>query len=327
MSCSKTTATAQRNNAVIYARYSSSSQQEQSIDGQIRVITEFAEKQGYRIIDTYIDRAMTGRNDDRPDFQRMIADSFHKHFDYVIVYKLDRFSRSRYDSAVHKRTLRNNWVKVISATEAISDTPEGIMFESIIEGYAEYYSLELAAKIRRGLKESRIKGNFTGGGKTYGYDIVNKKFIINERETEIVRKIFTDCSKGILLKDIAKELNEQGHKTKANTPWSANAVSRILNNERYCGIVRIDDEVYDSIVPPIIDEELYKKVGVNMGANSRRTAHFRTPETFYLSGKLFCMHCSRPMNGESGTGKTSVYYYYKCQSLSANHSNVRKALA
>ena len=155
--------TAARNNAVIYARYSSSSQQEQSIDGQIRVITEFAERQGYRIIDTYIDKAMTGTNDDRPDFQRMISASFRKDFDYVIVYKLDKFSRSRYDSAVHKRTLRNNGVKVISATESISDTPEGIMFESIIEGYNEYYSAELSAKVRRGLKESRIKGNFTGG--------------------------------------------------------------------------------------------------------------------------------------------------------------------
>ena len=138
MKYSKTTATTARNNAVIYARYSSSNQQEQSIDGQIRVITEYAERQGYRIVDTYIDRAMTGRTDDRPDFQRMIAESFKGNFDYIIVYKLDRFSRSRYDSAVHKRTLRNNGVKVISATESIADTPEGIMFESILEGYNEY---------------------------------------------------------------------------------------------------------------------------------------------------------------------------------------------
>jgi len=131
-------ATLARNNAVIYARYSSSSQQEQSIDGQIRVINEYAERLGYRIVDTFIDRAMTGTNDDRPDFQRMIAASYNHGFDYVIVYKLDRFSRSRYDSAVHKRTLRNNGVKVISATESIEDTPEGVMFESIIEGLDEY---------------------------------------------------------------------------------------------------------------------------------------------------------------------------------------------
>ena len=133
MNSSKTKTTA-RNNAIIYARYSSASQNDQSIDGQIRVINEYAKKNGYRIIGTYIDRAATGRNDDRPDFQRMISDSYNHEFDVVLVYKLDRFSRNRYDSAVNKRTLKKNGVRVISATESISDSPEGIMFESIIEG-------------------------------------------------------------------------------------------------------------------------------------------------------------------------------------------------
>ena len=315
MSYSKTKpATATRNNAVIYARYSSSSQQDQSIDGQIRVITEFAQRQGYRIIDSYIDRAMTGRNDDRPDFQRMITASFHGGFDYVIVYKLDRFSRSRYDSAVHKRTLRNNGVKVISATESISDTPEGIMFESILEGYNEFFSAELSQKVKRGIKESWIKGNFTGGHILYGYDAVNKKLIVNEREAENVRKIFTDCARGVLLKNIAAELNEQGYRSKTRTLWTTYHISRILNNEKYCGIVRSGDEVYKNIVPPIVDEELYKKVGSNMKKNNRRTAHFNSNIPFYLSGKLFCMNCGVPMNGESGTGTHNVFYYYKCSS-------------
>ena len=106
--------------AVIYARYSSERQNEQSIEGQIRVINQFAEKEGYNVIDAYIDRAMTGRNDDRPSFQKMISDSSNKAFQYVLVYKLDRFSRNRYDSAVYKKKLRDNGVKVISATENIS---------------------------------------------------------------------------------------------------------------------------------------------------------------------------------------------------------------
>lgn len=130
--------------AVIYARYSSERQNEQSIEGQLRVINQFAEKEGYNVIDAYIDRAMTGRNDDRPSFQKMISDSSNKAFQYVLVYKLDRFSRNRYDSAVYKKKLRDNGVKVISATENISDSPEGIILESILEGYREYYSKELA---------------------------------------------------------------------------------------------------------------------------------------------------------------------------------------
>ena len=113
--------------SVIYARYSSERQNEQSIEGQLRVINQFAEKEGYTIIDTYIDRAMTGRNDDRPSFQKMISESSNKAFQYVLVYKLDRFSRNRYDSAVYKKKLRDNGVKVVSATENISDSPEGII--------------------------------------------------------------------------------------------------------------------------------------------------------------------------------------------------------
>ncbi len=130
--------------AVIYARYSSERQNEQSIEWQLRVINQFAEKEGYTIIDTYIDRAMTGRNDDRPSFQEMISDSSNKAFQYVLVYKLDRFSRNRYDSAVYKKKLRDNGIKVVSATENISNSPEGIILESILEGYSEYYSKELA---------------------------------------------------------------------------------------------------------------------------------------------------------------------------------------
>lgn len=310
----KTRTTTNRKNAVIYARYSSASQNEQSIEGQLRVITEFAKKQGYHIIETYIDRAMTGRNDDRPDFQRMISDSFNGEFDYVIVYKLDRFSRNRYDSAVHKRTLRNNGVKVISATEQITDTPEGIMFESIIEGYNEFYSAELATKVKRSLNESRIKGNYTGAPVILGYEIVNKKWTVKEDEAALVRKMFADCANGVLIKNIAANLNERHITTKNGNPWTINRVSRVLNNERYCGIARFGDEVYKNIIPPIIDDGLFAKVKNNLTTNNHRTAHFRTPVTFYLSGKLFCMNCGAAIIGESGTGKTNVYHYYKCSS-------------
>ena len=120
---------------VIYARYSSDSQSEQSIDGQLRVCNEYAKSNDITIVNTYIDRAMTGTNDNRPDFQRMIKDSSRKEWDYVLLYKLDRFSRNKYEMAVHKKTLRDNGVRVISATEYIPDSPEAIILESMLEGY------------------------------------------------------------------------------------------------------------------------------------------------------------------------------------------------
>ena len=155
--------------AVIYARYSCDAQTEQSIEGQLRVCEEYAAKNDILILDTYIDRAMTGTNDMRPDFQRMIRDSAKKQWTYVIVYKLDRFSRNKYEATVHKNTLKSNGVKVVSAMENIPDSPEGIILESLLEGMNQYYSAELAQKVRRGMRETRLKGNYQGGALPYGY--------------------------------------------------------------------------------------------------------------------------------------------------------------
>ena len=175
--------------AVIYARYSSDSQTEQSIEGQLRVCEEYAKRNEILILNTYIDRAMTGTNDNRPDFQRMIKDSSRREWNYVLVYKLDRFSRNKYETAIHKKTLKDNGVKVLSAMENIPDSPEGVILESMIEGYAEFYSLELSQKIRRGNNESRRKGNLTGGKIPYGYKNENKKAVVIPEEAEIIRYI------------------------------------------------------------------------------------------------------------------------------------------
>ena len=177
--------------AVIYARYSSDSQTEQSIEGQLRVCQDYAKANDILIVDTYIDRAMTGTNDLRPDFQRMIKDSGKRQWDYVLVYKLDRFSRDKYETTIHKHTLKENGVKLLSAMENIPDSPEGIILESLLEGMNQYYSAELAQKINRGLKESWRKGQTTGGKIFFGYDVVDKKCVINPYEGDIVREAFT----------------------------------------------------------------------------------------------------------------------------------------
>ena len=177
--------------AVIYARYSSDSQTEQSIEGQLRVCQDYAKSNDILIVDTYIDRAMTGTNDMRPDFQRMIKDSNKRQWDYVLVYKLDRFSRNKYETTIHKHTLKENGVKVLSAMENIPDSPEGIILESLLEGMNQYYSAELSQKVHRGLNESYRKGQYTGGAVIYGYDVVEKKNVINPEEAEIIKEIFT----------------------------------------------------------------------------------------------------------------------------------------
>lgn len=167
-------------NAVIYARYSSDNQREESIEGQLRECTAFAEKSGFTVLQHYIDRAYSAKTDNRPEFQRMIKDSNKKLFDVIIVWKLDRFSRNRYDSARYKTQLKKNGIKVISATETISDGAEGIILESVLEGFAEYYSADLAEKVSRGMTENNLKGVFNGGLPTMGYVIdENRHFQID----------------------------------------------------------------------------------------------------------------------------------------------------
>ena len=221
--------------AVIYARYSCDKQTEQSIEGQLRVCQEYAQRNDILILNTYIDQAMSGTNDNRPDFQKMIKDSARKEWDYVLVYKLDRFSRNKFEATIHKKTLRDNGVKVLSAMENIPDTPEGIILESLLEGMNQYFSAELSQKVRRGMKETRLKGNFTGGHLLYGYSLENHKVIINESQVEVVTYIYEQFSLGVYVKDIIKSLTEKGIYNNGK-PFARNTVYNILKNEKYSGI-------------------------------------------------------------------------------------------
>ena len=301
------------NKAVIYARYSSDSQTEQSIDGQLRVCKEYAERNGLIVVNEYIDRAMTGTNDKRPALQQMLYDSKNKGFDFVLVYKLDRFSRSRYDSSVNRAILLKNGVKLISATENISDAPEGILLDSMLVGLAEYYSVELSQKVKRGLKESRIKGLFTGGRTPYGYNVVDKKVSVNEEQANIVKLMFDEYISGKCIKDIVKILSNKGIKNVYGKDWTINSVSRILRNENYKGCVYADNTVYTNIFPAIISEQLFDEVNEKLKISKRTSAHHKTEVNYLLSGKLICGKCGSLMTGDSGKGKLgTIYNYYKC---------------
>ena len=166
--------------ACLYLRYSSSNQTEQSIEGQMHVCQDFCKRHNIRIVEMYIDRATSASKDieKRVDFLKMIKDSEKGNFNAVIVYKLDRFARSRYDSATYKYRLKRNGVQLISATENITQDPEGIILESVLEGMAEFYSAELSQKINRGMRESAMKHNSIGGAIPLGYKTVDKKLVL-----------------------------------------------------------------------------------------------------------------------------------------------------
>ena len=318
--------------AVIYARYSSDSQREESIEGQIRECTEYAERNSITILTSYIDRALSARTADRPEFRRMIRDSEKGLFDTVLVWKLDRFSRDRYDSAHYKHLLKKNGVKVISAKENISDGPEGIILESMLEGYAEYYSAELSQKIQRGQKENAMKCKNNGGHTPLGYCVDREHGVlaIDPVTAPIVREIYTRYDGGERIREIRDSLNIRGIRTQMGKPFSTGAVSLILKNRKYIGEYRYGDVVVPDGMPAIIGKDIFERVSQRMEANKKAPAKAKADEEYLLTTKLFCGTCGRMMAGESGKSGTKgiKYRYYKCsgakRSLGCHRKPLRK---
>ncbi len=310
-------------NAVIYARYSSDKQTEQSIDGQLRYCTQYAKQQGYKIVGSYIDRAISGTSDNRPEFQQMIADSASKQFSYVIVWKLDRFARNRYDSAIYKNKLKKNGVKVLSATEGIGEGDESIILEAVLEAMAETYSRQLSQNVLRGLHESALKGNSTGGTVPLGYKldggfqsngkIKGKRLTIDENTAHIVKLIFSRYAAGVSKTEIAQELNGKGYTTNRGTPFTVNSFRTILENRKYLGTYHYGDIKVEGGCPALIDETIFNQCVERAKLNKRAPAHNKAAVEYILNGKLFCGHCGSSMVGDSGTGcQGGKYFYYSC---------------
>ena len=311
--------------AVIYARYSSDNQREESIEGQIRECTAYAEKNGITIVKHYIDRAISAKTDNRPEFQQMIKDSDKKLFDIVLVWKLDRFARNRYDSARYKTQLKKNGVKLMSATEIISDGPEGIILESVLEGYAEYYSADLSEKVIRGMTENALKGKFSGGAIPFGYTInADRRFEIDPLTAPFVAEAFQRYNDGQTMREIRDWLNEKGIKNKRGGPMTFNVIQHMLSNRRYIGELKYRDVLIPDAIPPIVSVELFNDVQEKMLKNKKAPARRKAEDDYLLTTKLFCGYCGALMFGESGTSRTGeVHRYYKC-ATAKKHKGCKK---
>lgn len=245
---------------------------------------------------------MTGTNDNRNDFQRILKVCTKRAWDIVLVYKLDRFSRNKYEMAMHKKTLRDNGIKLVSAMENIPDSPEGIILESLLEGMAEYYSVELSQKVRRGMRESRIKEQFIGGHILYGYKVVNKKVEIDEDKAEVVRFIYEQYANDVIVKDIIQKLTDRGILNNGK-PFARNTIYQILKNEKYSGVYCYDDEVFLNTYPRIVPREIYDKVALKVADN--RYGKKSNGAVFLLRQKMKCGYCGKTLTGESGTSSTA----------------------
>jgi len=299
---------------VIYARYSSDSQREESIEGQLRECKKYAEETGIAIVGTYIDRAFSAKTDNRPEFQRMIKESAKGFYDVVIVWKLDRFARNRYDSAHYKNILKKNGVKVVSAMENISESSEGILLEAMLEGFAEYYSADLSEKVKRGQTENALKGKYVCGHVPLGYYIDDEmRFQIDANLAPVVLEVFTRYSEGATMKELADELTARGIRTSRNGPISINVIERMLRNRKYIGEYQFRDIFLNDAIPPIVPNDLFEKVQERREKNKKAPARNKADDDYILTTKLFCGECGAFMIGESGTSHTGkTYRYYRC---------------
>ena len=312
---------------VVYARYSSANQREISAEEQVRFCKEFIDAHGYVYVGSYVDKETTGTNTRRKQFQNMLDDSRMHTFDIVVVYKNDRFARDMYDKAVSKRILRNNGVIINYVKEDIlnGDGPETIIYESISDGMAAYYSRNLAREVMdKGLLPNAMKSKHNGGTPPLGFDVVNGYYVVNEPEARIVRKIFDMyVHQGYGYKKIAAELNKAGHLNKRGKPFVDTSIRDMLLNEKYVGTYvynrrsskdedgrrnnSLEKEESEQIknpnaFPAIIDQEVFDQVVSCMKKRKGRNATNQAKQPYYLSGLIKCGECGHNLAGASSSG-------------------------
>lgn len=303
--------------AAIYARYSSVGQRDESIEGQIRECEDFAKRNNISVVKIYADKAVSGTSTARRDqFNKMIRDSEKGIFDAVICWKIDRFARNRYDSAMNKARLKKNGCRLFYAKESIPDGPEGIILESVMEGYAEYYSENLSQNVKRGNYESALDCK-TLGVKVLGYrKAPDGKYEIDPETAPAIQYIFEQYVKGTPSVKIVEELNNRGYKTLTGGKFGKNSVAQIVRNEKYAGVYTYKDSIrIEGGIPALVDRETFDKCQAIL-AEHRHSPHSQSGKAvgkYLLTGKLYCGECGAAMVSGTGTSKTGRKYgYYQC---------------
>lgn len=314
--------------AVIYARFSSYGQNEQSIEAQVNICTEFAQSKDLKIVNVYTDKARTGTNDARPAFQRMISEAASGAFKYIIVYMFDRFARNRRDSIVYKEMLKDKYgIRVISALEPIADDEGGEFYEMFLEWNAEKYSKRLSKRVKDGLDISCANGTYCGGTLIYGYKIdlesipgkpgkYIKRAVIDEEAAKIIRFAFDEYNKGTAKREIVKAINAQGHRYKGR-PFETHQIDNWLINPKYTGEFVFGGRLNNNMYPPIISKETFEETQQRLDKNRYgKNGRVSEQQPFLLTGKIYCAKCHAQMIGDAGTSHMGVrHQYYTCKNM------------
>lgn len=313
-------------NAIIYARYSSHNQRDVSIEQQIEACRKHAAELGLTITDTYEDRAISGRTDNRPAFQRMMRDAEDGKFQYVLAWKSNRMGRNMMQAMVNESRLMDCGVKVFYAEEDFDDSAAGRFALRSMMNVNQFYSDNLAEDVRRGLMDNASKC-MANGRQPLGYKRgEDGKVVVDEPAAAIVREIYTRIASGEMFMDIARDLNRRGIKTQSGSEWNKSSFKVLCRNERYRGIYIYGDTRIEGGIPPIVDDVLWYKVQeVLKVKKSKNRHHCPSDEDYLLTGKLRCGKCGGYMIGMSGRSKTGdVHHYYACQNRRVGHTCDKK---
>jgi site-specific DNA recombinase len=335
--------------AAIYARYSSDNQRQESIEAQVRIIKQYVENNNLNLVETYVDEAKSATTDQRPAFQKMIFDAENERFDIILVHKLDRFARDKYDSVYYKRKLKNLGIKLISVTEHLDGSPESVILESMLEGMAEYYSRNLSREVQKGMNQNAYKCLHTGGKSPFGYDVdpVTKEYRINQHEAIAIKKLFKHYSDGHSYRELIAWLNSHGYRTRFDNEFQPHTLHGMLRNEKYMGTYvfkknsrtsysNADTEVetirIENGVPAIVSKELFLTVQARLKENLHNAQKYKASVPYLLSGRIYCGKCGGKMFGnrrKSGAkGKITYFSGYQCSTRkklkACNMSEIKK---
>jgi site-specific DNA recombinase len=305
--------------AVSYYRYSSDNQNYASIDAQQRAVLAYTKKNDIELVKEYIDEALTATTDDRLQFLQMISDisAGRMQVDLLLVHKLDRFARNRYDSAIYRHELKKCNVKLIAVDQPIDDSPEGIILVSLLEGMNEFYSANLSREVKKGMRENQLAAKTTGGKPPLGFNIKDGHYQINEAEAEIVKTIFQLAAAGESYPAITDKLNTIGLKSKLGFPFSKTSIHDILRNPKYGGhyvtgrYSKTEKVELPGVIPAIIPAEQWKEVQ-NLMDNRKHTFSKPKPggQIYILTGKMECGICGGAYTGNSSMGGRDRKYRY-----------------
>ena len=314
---------------VIYARYSSHNQKEESIEQQIDACTDFADKNGIRIVGIYADKAISGRSDRRPNFQRMMRDAEKQQFQIVIAYKSNRIARNMLNALQYEARLDLFGVKTLYAKEEFGNTAAGRFALRTMMNVNQFYSENMGEDIKRGMVDNANECK-VNGMLPLGY-VKSKegKYAIAPDEAAVVREIFDSFLKGVTVAEIARSLNQRGVRTKLGREWNKNSFHIMLKNDNYIGVYRHSGVVVEDGIPPILEKEVFAAVQEKLANKKKAVGRRAANGEYLLTGKLFCGYCGSYMIGVSGTGKNgTVHNYYQCQKRHAEgrceKKNVRR---